>query len=287
MGKWIEKKVDYPTQDPVWVCSECGNDSHMMGPNFLHLEHQVCQSCGSKNKYALSKQQQEDLKQAKAKNAMFRRIVPKDINLETISMELQEMYEACTEIVDSLNCYEEMQTLCESLLGDDEMACEFQMNVIYLSEELEQLINDTYDGENVPEHFDDLLSAAKVGGFTGGYMGFDSYQLDYYPLDSTLNSAGEEESEKRINRLTKKEILEATHDSLRFIVRFLDVKYRYESMDYAFSILRGENARHLQIAQGLNEMYEELSNADYTQRWEIVRKFDAMASALPQEVWIQ
>lgn len=286
MGKWIEKKIDYPTQDPIWVCSECGNDSHMMGPNFLHLEHQVCQSCGSKNKYAMSKQQQEDLKQAKARNAMFRRIVPRDFNLETISSELYDMYEACNEVVNSLESYEEMETLCESLLGDDEMANEFRISIIYLSEEMEHLIHDL-DGELVCDCFDDLLSASRVGGFTGGYLGYDSYREDFFPLDSTLNSYGEEESEKRINRLTKKEILEATHDSLRLIVRFLDVKYRYESMDYAFQILRGENARHLQIAQGLNEIYEELANANFSQRFEIIKRFDAMALALPQEVWIQ
>ncbi len=233
----------------------------------------------------MTKEEQEDLKKYRAQQAMFKKAVPADFNLFTIQDELQEMADACDEVTSLLEDHGEMETLAASLLGDEEEAMDVYMTALAMGEELYRLAADCQDDE-LAEDFDDLFTACRAGSFGGGYLGFDSYRGDFFPLDAGLEDAAEKAGERRFMRKTKAEMLDAANRCLRIFVRYMDVQSRYASMQYAFDILRGENARHFQAAQGICEAYEEMEAAGrYEDRRDAGNRLDALLAALPPEAW--
>ena len=51
-GTWVRVHgYCTPGGDPVFKCSNCGEDVHVYGIEHSFNEHEVCKNCGSHNKY--------------------------------------------------------------------------------------------------------------------------------------------------------------------------------------------------------------------------------------------
>ena len=54
VGRWKKHEgggFTTPGGDPVWECSVCGGDTHVMGVETTHNWHRRCKDCGSINRY--------------------------------------------------------------------------------------------------------------------------------------------------------------------------------------------------------------------------------------------
>ena len=51
-GEWVKVRgVITPGGDPLWKCSVCGGDEHVMGIETSYNQHHECKECGSINSY--------------------------------------------------------------------------------------------------------------------------------------------------------------------------------------------------------------------------------------------
>ena len=103
-------------------------------------------------------------------------------------------------------------------------------------------------------------------------------------------SFAEDEAAKKIMTLTKKEILEVVGQCLKIAYQYMAIRYRYDCLEAAIEILRGENMERIKIVKGIEEQYliaEKISDGFKWKYAEDVRKFDDMLLQVPQEYWIQ
>ena len=211
----------------------------------------------------------------KARGLRYKRPIATDMNLFTIRDELDEMREACDEI----KWFESD--------GDEDEAYEFRMAFADLCAELEQFYADLNGAE--PEYFDELFPAVKARGF-GGYLGFDQYEGDYFGIEPYSYAWAEDEAQKRLMRLSKKDLLYTVGASLKICVSYLGIRYRYDCLKSAIDILRGENMERLKLCAGINQQYEAANASSHGFKFQFcdeVYRYDQLLEEVPQEYWIQ
>lgn len=225
----------------------------------------------------------EETRRMKARQLRYKKPIVKDLNLMTIEEELDDISYECDEV----RYYWESDddTLINALDGDEEDAYEFKMAFADLCAECEQMRVDL-ENEYVPECFDILFVAAGAGDYGGGYLGWDSYEGDYFGINCTDNFI-KGEAAKRLKQMTKDQIIECTGSCLRVLYAYLGLRYRYDSLKSSFDILRDENTSVLKISKAINELYEKCESDWFSELSDHVREFDEMLAALPQEAWLQ
>lgn len=217
-------------------------------------------------------------KQEKAKNLRWKKAILAEFNLDSIQEELYNISCECDEVRWIVNGEE--AALIDALDGDEEEAFELRIAFSDLSGECDQL-NDLLRNEYICEFFDDFLSGISEG--SGMRMvGYDSYEEDYYELTSYEGRNGCQEAKKRLERLTKAELLSAANQVFRVIVCFLNIRYKYDYLKASFDVLKGENTAFLDIIRQIEKEYQ-----DACDDWNAVRKFDSLVSALPDRVWVE
>ena len=90
--------------------------------------------------------------------------------------------------------------------------------------------------------------------------------------------------------LTKKEILEVVGQCLKIAYQYMAIRYRYDCLDAAIEILRGENMERIKIIKGIEEQYLIAEKSSDGFQWKYdkeVEKFDRMLQEVPQEYWVQ
>ena len=221
----------------------------------------------------------------KAKQIRYKKPIVRDLNLDTIQLELDDMIEVCYEI----HWYDDdEESLVNALNGDEDEAYEFKMAFSDLEAELNQFQEDLRE-EYVSEYFDTLFPAVGAS-YAGGYLGYDEYEGDYFGIEPYEYSYAETEAAKKIMRLTKAEILEAVGQCLKIAYSYIAIRYRYDCMEAAIEILRGENMERIQIIKGIEEQYLIAEKESEGFRWKNnieIRKLDDMLQEVPQEYWIQ
>ncbi len=224
----------------------------------------------------------EDTRREKAKKLRYKKPIVKDINLWQIREDLDEMAEACDEV----RYYWETDdnTLLNALDGDEDEAHEFKMAFADLCAECEQMRSDMEDSW-IPECFDGLFVAVGAGGYGGGYLGYDEYEQDYFGLNLSASFV-ESEGIKKMERLTKKELLEAVGACLRVLYSYIGLRCRYDSIKAAFDILRDKNTGILKISKEINGLYEKCEEELFSEQSPSGRRFKEMCAALPQEAWL-
>ncbi len=221
----------------------------------------------------------------KAKQIRYKKPIARGLNIDTIQSELYDMVSACEEI----HWYDnDEESLVNALDGDEDEAYEFKMAFSDLDAELEQFQEDL-NSEYISDYFDVFFPAVGAR-YLGGYLGFDQYEGDYYGLEPYEYSWAENEAAKKIMSLTKKEILETVGQCLKIAYQYMAIRYRYDCLDAAIEILRGENMERIKIIKGIEEQYLIAEKSSEGFKWKHnkeIYKLDDMIQQVPQEYWIQ
>lgn len=221
----------------------------------------------------------------KAKQLRYKKPIARGLNIETIQSELWDMISACEDI----HWYDsDEESLVNALDGDEDEAYEFKIAFSDLEAEIEQFQEDL--GSECISNYFDVLFPAVGARYVGGYLGFGQYEGDYYGLEPYEYSYAENEAAKKIMSLTKKEILETVGQCLKIAYQYMAIRYRYDCLEAAIEILRGENMERIKIVKGIEEQYLIAEKSSDGFKWDYnkeVRKLNNMILKVPQEYWIQ
>lgn len=216
----------------------------------------------------------------KAKNLRFKRPLVEELNLEQIRINLSEMNEACSNIRWYLG--REVDEL-EELLGEDD-AIEFKASFGALGDDIERIQEETGDIW-VPDYFDDFMAAVHPDG--RGILGYDAYEEDYFPLTSWQTEAACREASERIQRKTKREIIDCAHTVMGIVCQYMAVKYRFDSLSAAFDVLMERSEQQLRAVREIEEAWAAADEDGFEDWRESTRKLDRLLRALPDRIWTE
>lgn len=225
----------------------------------------------------------EETRRRKARELRSRKPIVKNINLETIQQELWDIIEAC----DDVRYYfdEDDDTLINALDGNEDEAHEFKMMFADLSAECERMQEDM-QWDYIPICFDNFFVSIGAGDQGGGYLGWDSYEQDYFGL-SCADSYVEEKCKEKLMRMKKEQLIESARMCFRVYIAYLGIRHRYDCLKAAMDILRDENTGYLQMVKKIEETYEK-ANADHFYSWyKSTQDFEKLISCMPDMAWIQ
>lgn len=227
----------------------------------------------------------EETKRIKAMNLRYKKPIAKGLNLDDIKNSLWDISEACGDVRYYIDSDDE--TLLNALDGDEDDAYEFKMMFSELSAECEQMQYDL-DNEYVPEYFDLFFAAVNK---CGEMLGYDTYEGDYYGLDSFESRLANEEAAKKIKVLTKDQLIETIQYCFGIYQAYIGLTYRYDCIKAAMDILRDENTGYLKMVKKIEELYEktdeETEGFRYCWNGSTLKKLDRLLENVPQEAWIQ
>ena len=242
-----------------------------------------------------------------AKNLRFQRPIAKELNFQTINEELWNIQEVCSDVQWMTEDEERMDNLFD---GDPEQAWEFRMAFSDLMSDCGKMRNDMnavevwdeYEedpgpepvwgeeepSENVPKIFDLFFPA--IDG-DDGYLGFDSYEGDYFGLEYYEGEAAKKLARKKVTRLTKDQLLDAAGQCMRIARQYLALKYRYHCLKSAIDVLSQENLTTIRIVKGIEDAYEkaekETEGFTYCFFQESLKDLDRALAELPDRFWIE
>lgn len=224
----------------------------------------------------------ESEKQRKARNLRWKKPIARDLNLDRIREDLWDIQETCEEIRWYTDSEDGDDSLINALDGDEDEAYEFRMAFADLCGECERMQMDLNE-EWIPECFDLFFVAAKAG----NYLGWDSYEGDYFGIDAT-DSWAEDEAKKKLKQMTKDELIEAVRQCFKIYQAYIGLRNRYDSLKAAIDIIRDQNTGILKTVKEIEKLYEQAAEKQglygkYSEEW---RKFELYTNALPQTVWI-
>lgn len=229
-----------------------------------------------------------EIEAAKAKNLRYKKPIVKHLNLDEISEAIYEMQGDCSDVqwfVDN----DGRDALAEAL-GDEDDAYEFRTQFTALEADIERFLGDMdewrgYLTDTAPY---DLMMAACLGG-REEMLGYDSDEEDYLPIMQGDEYAARE-AQRKIERLTKKQMMEAFTAALSVTVNYCAIKYRYDCLKTGMEILRGKNDGILENVTAIAKAYEkaETESCGFEYDWyDSVKRLDKLAQALPDAAWIQ
>lgn len=208
----------------------------------------------------MTKREEERI--AKARNLRYQKPMAKSINWVQILEDLSDIEEASGDIRWMTDDEEQLVDLMD---GDEEQAFEFKMAFSDLSYDCERLRDELDDiqrydfisGEDLDEDgaplFDLFFPAVKM---QDDYLGYDSFEGDYYPIDRYSADAGKNAARKKLIRLTKEQLLDLSGMALEIARSYMSMMYRYSCLKAGFDILRGENEELLRIVKSIDDVYE-------------------------------
>lgn len=225
----------------------------------------------------------EETRRIKARELRYRKPIVKNINLYSIKDDLYDITGECEEV----RWYWESddETLINALDGDDDEAYEFKMMFGDLCAECEQM-RDDMEEEYVPECFDSFFVAIGAGEIGGGYLGYDSYEQDYFGLSCT-DGFTESESAKRLKQLTKDQLIEAAHICFKVYHAYLGIRYRYDCLKASMDILRDQNTGYLQMVKQIETVYAKANEDNFYSWYQSTKDLERLINCMPQEAWLQ
>lgn len=230
-------------------------------------------------------------KAEQCRNLMYKRAIVEELNLFEIQNCLTDMTEACSNIH---YAFDDDETLINAFDGNEDEAHEFIMTFTDLDVEIERLyesFEEMYGYRDDPEKEFNDVTVALIGEWFR-ILGFDSYREDYFGFESHyLEGISVEESQKRIMRKTKKDMLDKIGKTMAFLIKYIDVKSRYEYMKAAVEIFQNENIAVYSTIKNINDKYKELFDKNgKLDRWEKekqIREFDKIVEELPEKYWVE
>ncbi len=227
----------------------------------------------------------DEMKRYKAKQLRYKKPIVRYMNYDFLLQELEEISCECDEIRYYMEADDE--TLLNALDGDSDDAYEFRMAFCDLSAECEQMWEDLRQ-EYVPKYFDTFFAAVGAGNYGGGYLGWDTFEHDYYGIDCPEEWCVSEAA-KKIKRLSKDEMIEAVGVCLKILYAYIGIRYRYDSLKAAFDIIKEQNTGVLKTIKAIEELYDKAEKESDGFTWkhgETILQLENLFQALPQEAWI-
>lgn len=227
----------------------------------------------------------EKAKREKARNLRYRKPIVRDLNLEHITEALWEIQEACGEIRWFVDSDDGEDTLISALTGDEEEAWEFKQAFAMLEAEANEMADDLEE-EWVPECFDAFFCAIGGADVGGGMLGFDEFEGDYFGLSGYETRLAEDLTSERVQRMTKKDLLDAAGQCFRVAMSYQGLQSRYDNLKAAIDILRGENKSLLQMVKDIEKAYEKAEEADFY-GYDENEELNRLLEALPDRAWVE
>lgn len=221
-------------------------------------------------------------KAERAKQLRYKKSIAEGFNIKEILDELMVICEECNDIRYIAEGDED--TLIAALDGDEEDAYEFRMMFSDLSQESENLY-DKLNDEYVTEYFDEFF--CRVAGGCVRMLGYDSYEEDYYELTRFESELAQGESQKRLMKLTKQEILKAAEQCFGVASAFLNIRYKYDYLKATFDIIRNENTSFLENIKGIEKAYEKACADEFSPFAKSTKEFERLTNALPERMWLE
>lgn len=216
----------------------------------------------------------------KAKALRYKKPLVDELNLDEIHSNLYDMSEACGNVRWYLG--DQAEELAD-LLGDDD-ASEFEASFSCLYADIERLQNDLSDMW-LPDYFNDYMAAVIPSGTK--MSGFDSYEEDYFPLGTWEAEIACREASERMQRKTKKELIDCAHTVISVIVAYMAIKYRFDSLSAAADVLMEKSEKELRAVKEIEEAYQKAAEDDFKQWYESTRNLDRLLRDLPDKMWIE
>ena len=237
--------------------------------------------------------EEREARAKKARALMWKKPMMQDLNWRTITETVNEIAEAAADIR-----WMDEDDIAEAL-GDEEEAYSFRIAFSDLAADCERFaealeevrrydfLSVVSDDDDEAALFDAFFPAVNSGGIM---LGYDSEEGDYFPLETFVMEYAEREAAKRLMRLTKEQLLDAAGACLRIALQYTAIRYRYDSLESALSILRGAQAGMIRIAKGIEAAYDAAESASDGFRFvyvPAVDAFDRMLTELPDRVWLE
>jgi len=221
----------------------------------------------------------------RARNRRYKKAAVKGLTLDEIRFNLQDMWEKTTNVAYWTDSDD--QTLTDALEGDEDDAQRFRLDFAALDADIEQMVNDL-DNVWEPELFDDILVVSGIGRQKGeSLFGFDEYEQDYFGIEPFEYGWAESESMKRLERLTKKQLMEQMAQTLSITYAYIGIRSRYEDLETTLDILTAKNREYLDAVKEINELYNSIDFKAWGYKdCEEFGKLDRIAERLPQEAFL-
>lgn len=225
----------------------------------------------------------EEKKQEKARQMRYKKPIVRDLNLETIQSELWDMREECEEVRWFTDGDED--TLISALDGDEDEAYEFRMMFADLCAECDRMYEDLRE-EWVPDCFDRFFVAMDAQRDFGGLLGYDTYEHDYYSIRMGMSDWIGGDSRKYLERMTKKDLLDAARQCFKVYQNYIGLRYRYDCLKASMDILREQNVGYLQMVRRIDEIYDAAEKDNFLEWHPACKELKDLLDAMPQEAWL-
>lgn len=111
--------------------------------------------------------------------------------------------------------------------------------------------------------------------------GYDVAELDYFKLgDGYEEELAQNEAVKRLERMTKAELIKSFRKVLMLIVMFFDIKAAHDCLTSIVGELDEKGALLERKNEQINHLYQDLTG-------ENGRRFDEIVRNLPQRMWVE
>ena len=101
-------------------------------------------------------------------------------------------------------------------------------------------------------------------------------------LVSAESSWAVSETNKRVMRMTKQEIIEKVGQCVGITLAFIDLRQQYDYLKATFDILRDENTSLLQTIRDIEKAYDEFQDS-----YQKEKEFDLLVKNLPEKMWVE
>lgn len=233
-----------------------------------------------------ARESKEDIKRRQARAQIWKKPIVLGLCMTDIRSRLYEIQNGCYDAA----YYSRDQDLIEDILGD-EGANTFKTGFMTLNADVDQMLEDL-DRLWIDESDLDFFFPAVHA--KGDMYGFDAMESDYYPLDTWVIEPAQEAARKRIEKKTKAEILDLAGLCINIAIQFMAIDYRFQSLQAAFEIIKGECENLMDAVREVEETYAKLEKDShgFNEGWlygmrDRVKQYDAMIDQLPAEVWVQ
>lgn len=225
-----------------------------------------------------------DMKWAEVKKLIWKNNEKTPASYEFIQQALYDI-RGCMNDEDYPNEYATQMQFIAEKLGDEELANEMMWQKEIISNESERLL-EKLENYEVSDHFDDFFISA--GGCDIGNNIMDDLDLydGYIELDSYEIGLAEEETQKRLQRLTKQEIVRTAHQCFKIFTEFSNVYRRYQNWLAVMNIVEDNQREFTATIEAIEKQYEK-ANDNLFCFGEETKKFDRLLRNLPDIVWVQ